>query len=1004
MAIVVLQLLIYPNQGSRESFSQFSWHMPAGVPVRLTDRAGKYFDLVTGPGGVAKGELDDGLYKVSVPELDRFVVGNPDHNVGHPYSDEVRVFPANDYWLVPLRLTTLPTAGAPAAGVAGAKVKLKGAGGGGPGRLTFTSLRDGSVFAAWPAGDVRVKPMSAANHTPGQSRFIVRADQVREQIPVEYRPGAARITIRPELDPFGSGNAIPGVTFELTRDGLDVPLRQVTQGSQACVFSDLAPGTVTIRIIHPAEYMGKPIVLVKGKDRVSRSLAAGENCDLSDDFRFEYATGKLCGRIVDAGGQPVSDIEIVARSDGLANGAKSDDKGRYELSGLRAGEWTIMLAQSSVWVRGRTMIPDPMFQTVPVKVGRTAKAVDISLEPEEHGIDGQVRDEAGNPVPHATVEIRDQNMNIIDTVTANADGYYSWRCMSPGTFVVGLLRQDGETVRRQVVTVNSVKIQNLTSPSPPGGWAARAAWAAPTQPSPMSHADRESLIDLTAYPVMTEEVSTTGPAAPSAGGPGTRGPGAGYGQTVDQVIRDVLGWRPGGDVASFQAALTGAFQLREVEGHTEWSWQQRGYAVQADLGALTGAQASIYARASSALDQIRPLLAGLTTINPALFPQQDLEAIRTIVSTELQELVAELALEGGPRVQRVDELFALLLGASRNGTDLDPDRVDGQLGTLRDRFGLTVDLVNTVDEERIVTNFRVIVEQILSLFASWVTDRDLFSGLTAKTSFGTVLILLSRALEAVGESVDELTFALESVFIDAAQRQVITLRFAGLAVSVPSLPLRTPGHSEVTFGNDEPPILLSDLLDWVLRASRDEGRKIIQDAGKDGVVAFAPVLDKLRVLVHATQALSHEHSALPAALRTPRVRRALRELARQLDSATDLARSVQRQEPPEISAAIEQGAGGYLFAPPLETATTDVSIILLGRNFRDGATAALTAAGRPDLGEVRSPADLHGPSVASARFADPRTLGDGITWLISLTNSDGTHSNELEALQPKPTS
>ena len=114
-----------------------------------------------------------------------------------------------------------------------------------------------------------------------------------------------------------------------------------------------------------------------------------------------------------------------------------------------------------------------------------------------------------------------------------------------------------------------------------------------------------------AYPVLTEEVSTTGIPAPAPVA-GLAAAGAGYGQVVDQAMRDVLGWRPGGDVSGFQAALTGAFQLREVEGHTVWTWQQRGYAVQADMGALTGAQASIYARAKSALDQILPLLASLT--------------------------------------------------------------------------------------------------------------------------------------------------------------------------------------------------------------------------------------------------------------------------------------------------------------------------------------------------------------------------------------------------------
>ena len=139
----------------------------------------------------------------------------------------------------------------------------------------------------------------------------------------------------------------------------------------------------------------------------------------------------------------------------------------------------------------------------------------------------------------------------------------------------------------------------------------------------------QAVTDLSAYPMLTEEISTTGVPAPAGGGFGGRA-GAGYGQAVDQVIRDVLGWRPGGDLAGFQAALTGAFQLRRVEGHTEWTWQQRGYAVQADMGALTGAQASIYARAKAALDQIQPLLAGLTSLNPAKYePQHSLSTCRT---------------------------------------------------------------------------------------------------------------------------------------------------------------------------------------------------------------------------------------------------------------------------------------------------------------------------------------------------------------------------------------
>ena len=170
------------------------------------------------------------------------------------------------------------------------------------------------------------------------------------------------------------------------------------------------------------------------------------------------------------------------------------------------------------------------------------------------------------------------------------------------------------------------------------------------------------MIDATAYPILTEEVSfpTPAPRATARGAAGT----ASIGQTVERALRDVLGWRPKTtDPKGFTAALTQSFTLKQVEGHTEATWVPRNYAVavQADMGAITGAQASIYARAKVALDQSLPLLDGLTSLRTDILPE-DQEATRSIVRSELTQLVNELGMEGGPRVQRVDELFGYLLG------------------------------------------------------------------------------------------------------------------------------------------------------------------------------------------------------------------------------------------------------------------------------------------------------------------------------------------------------
>src|SRR5690349_16784565 len=117
----------------------------------------------------------------------------------------------------------------------------------------------------------------------------------------------------------------------------------------------------------------------------------------------------------------------------------------------------------------------------------------------------------------------------------------------------------------------------------------------------------EGVSDLQSYPILTSDVGSTG--APTPGATGGRAGGAPIGQIAENAVRDALGWRPKtNDPKNFVAALNQSFALKDVEGHVEWTWMPRTYAVQADMTALTGAQASIYARAKAALDQSLPLL------------------------------------------------------------------------------------------------------------------------------------------------------------------------------------------------------------------------------------------------------------------------------------------------------------------------------------------------------------------------------------------------------------
>jgi hypothetical protein len=386
--------------------------------------------------------------------------------------------------------------------------------------------------------------------------------------------------------------------------------------------------------------------------------------------------------------------------------------------------------------------------------------------------------------------------------------------------------------------------------------------------------------DIAAYPILTGGAGLQ--ASPST--PSAAGGAAPLGQVVETTLRTVLGWRPrADDPKGFAAALTQSFSPREHEGHTDWVWTPRSYAVQADMGAVTGAQASIYARAQNALDQAMPLLEGLYPLDPAADPQ-DVEAQRAIVRSDLTELVSELGIQGGPRVQRVDSLFGSLLGLGPDQRLDDPEEVQGHLHDLISTFGLTRGQVNTVDEEQDLTNIVILVDHVNALKQSWDAQRGFFDGTAAEPYLGTQLVLLSRALAVVAESKQEADFAMDSVFVGSAERQTIRLDFGGKVIQVPQngtfVPFTFPARTALFVG---------ELLEWVDRFASIEGPRLINDGGKAGVRAAAPTLDNLRRLVRGALISPQDANTLPAGYRTARVQRALQELADNLDEAATLA-------------------------------------------------------------------------------------------------------------------
>ena len=409
--------------------------------------------------------------------------------------------------------------------------------------------------------------------------------------------------------------------------------------------------------------------------------------------------------------------------------------------------------------------------------------------------------------------------------------------------------------------------------------------------------------DLLAFPVLTQDVGTAGTSRPSgtSAAPGS----APLAQIVENTLRNVLGWRPRmGDSKGFMAALQQSFTCKDVEGHMECRWTPRGAAIgiQADLGAITGAQASLYARARNTLDQVLPLLDGLRSLLSDS-DAEDNQSARTIVRTTLAELVDETGRLGGPRVLRVDELFLLLLGPSPDPAH--PENVGGHLQLLRDRFGLSPGLVGTVDEERVLTDFLLVVDYVSGLQQAWTTQRTAF--LRGNSAFlGTQLVLLSRELAVAGESVQELYSALDSVFVGAAERETVVLEFGG----------------------GQPPLTVAELFSWVERFVSFEGPRLLQDAGKDGVTAFRSTLTRLEDLVEEASAISRRDSSNPVSgYHTIRV-------ANQIDGLLATLRRARK-----LSAAVGRIAVEEVF-PPVGRPGTTTTVAISGHGFETGAAVS----------------------------------------------------------------
>ena len=233
---------------------------------------------------------------------------------------------------------------------------------------------------------------------------------------------------------------------------------------------------------------------------------------------------------------------------------------------------------------------------------------------------------------------------------------------------------------------------------------------------------------------------------------------------------------------------------------------------------------------------------------------------------------------GGPRVSRVNQYFGLLIGDAfpnpLTGNDRQVDPTDPDSGRRYARqFAKRpgADLPGSGfrqhrDEERNLSNYRILSDDVTSLAQSWLNNLDFFGLDSGRRSSVRNWCCSSRQLSVVSEQVDEVRFTLDSVFITASERQTLRLDFK----------------------QAEPPMFAEELFSWIQSFATEEGPRLIEEGGKFGVQnTFLPLA---RAAGRPCIARAGHHApGLPAGYRTSRVQRALNQLQLELDELVNLA-------------------------------------------------------------------------------------------------------------------
>ncbi|HEX6557539.1 MAG TPA: hypothetical protein VF026_32545 [Ktedonobacteraceae bacterium] len=381
-------------------------------------------------------------------------------------------------------------------------------------------------------------------------------------------------------------------------------------------------------------------------------------------------------------------------------------------------------------------------------------------------------------------------------------------------------------------------------------------------------------------------------------------------RVVQRAFNQVLGGATGRGPNSFMNALNGAFptiatsdgqqvaftparsmvSLYRSDGSTNGANPMNGYrtgTTSADgyAGTISARQANLYRQASIIAGDALRVLNGLTPFVPEAEADQ-VDALRALISSEINSLVEEFGRVDEPRNERVLAYFSALNLHVR--------------GFGRRAFLDDTERAATVDDESQVAGFELLKNYARGLREAWNTffnvDRSSKSfSLSERVERANILLPIVAQVNVDFEA------AMDSVGFTESERRSLAAKFntlTGFNVSPLTqfegdLDIAQPG----SFATSLPDITVYDLTEWVDRFANLEGPNMLAESGLYGLDFVTDQADRLFWVIAPVIAiletdevdLSSDSSSLEQSLSNERVRFSLNNLLVQLNTLADLS-------------------------------------------------------------------------------------------------------------------